>query len=296
MNNKKKQPSALEQAIQKLQGDAQALVGEAQKASFPVLGEIFNQALSLLNKNSKPRMGMPQERGKKGAYGIASMTNGGILRSDGTTQQTPESQRLETLRQNVLDQTNFTPQAQQYIKGIQLDYMTPPGAFGVHELRKDRQGGPVKRRIGISPDVFKYGPTTPTEVMTHELLHSMDANISGDAEMSYEAEGDKSGDSYGFYPGLKDRETKSILKNIDSFLSRYPAVKQNKDEYTSDVESFAQYGAPRGERVLLGPLKNSYGNIFTPASKLQNSSPVYPTKQTWGNIFKDLEEGNEYDG
>ena len=296
MNKKKKQPSALEQAISRLQSNAQALAGQAKQADFPVLNEFFTNAMNLLNRDKKAKTEMPKDRGQKGAYGIATLTNGGILRSDGTVQQTPQSNRLNVLRENVLQQSNFTPQAEQYIRGIQIDYQTPEGAWGVHSLRKNGPGKPVTRRIGINPAVFQQGPTTPTEVMTHELLHALDANISGEPNTSYEAEGDKSGDSYEFYPGLKSKASGKVLDNIKGFLNRYPAVKEFGDQYTSDVEAFAQYGAPRAERVLLGPMKNSYGAIFTPASKVQRSSPVYPTNNTWGNLFKDLEEGDEFGG
>lgn len=294
--NKKKPISAFEQSLSRIRSDAQALAGEAEKASFPVLNDIFTQAVNILRGNMKANTNMPQDRAKKGSIGIATMRDGSILRSDGTKEQTPMSQRLNTLRENVLSQTNFTPQAQQYIRGIELDYQTPQGAFGVHELQKRGPNQPVKRRIGIGPDVFKYGPTTPTEVMTHELLHAMDANISGDAEASYLPEGDKSGDSYEFYPGMKSKEKNSILNNIDSFLSRYKSAGQQQDPYTSDVEGFAQYGATRGEKVLLGPLKNSYGDIFSPATKVQYSSPIYPTRNTWSNLFRELEKGDAFNG
>jgi len=273
---------------------AQSLIQAAQKKEVPKLnvGTALQQAQNAMSS--------VVDRVQRGAQPIATMKDGSILFSDGSLKQTPISNkyndRLRILRENVLSQQNFTPQTKAYLRSIPLDSFTAPHAWGTYFvdskipigqsatgriLFDEKQKKPA--HIGVNPDVFTADPSAPAEVLTHEFMHALDSNLNNDADASYYPKNGSTGESYGFYPTL-NRESAAVKKQIDEFLSRYP----NQDEMTQDTEGYAQYGAIKGNKVLLGPAKNSYNQIFVPASKNINATPVYPTKDVYSDIVTKL--------
>lgn len=271
------------------------LIQKAQDTRVPTVnvGTALQQAQNA--------MGSVVDRVQRGAQPVATMKDGSILFSDGSLKQTPISNkynnRLKILRENVLAQQNFTPQTEAYLRSIPLNSFTPPGAWGVYNgasrypIAQDRGGNILfdKQRetpsnIGINPDAFDAGGYAPASVMTHEFMHALDANINADNDASYYPKNETTGDSYGFYPTL-DRETQAVKNQIDNFLSSY---KYGDTQTTQDTEGYAEYGSMKGNRVLLGPAKNSYSQIFKPASKNINFTPVYPTKDIYSDIVTKL--------
>lgn len=281
--------------------DLQAMTGSPTKALPQLqqqnLGKMVGDLGKLIDK-VKPtalskKVQQPQDRRAKGSMPVATKTDGSVLYSDGTVKHTPLSNRLNTLKANVLSQQNFQKQAEEYLGSIALDYQAKPGSFGTHTFTPTGPTGKGTHRISISPEVFQHGqsPALPAEVLTHEYLHAMDANVSDwdNARVNYTPVGDKSGDSFDFYHEFQGAESPKIKRGIRGFLSNYP-----KEDYVYDQESFAQYAAPRGNRVLLGPLKNRYSQIFVPATKAVNSSPVYPTNELYQSILKELQKSDEF--
>ena len=128
----------------------------------------------------------------------------------------------------------------------------------------------------------------PGEVLTHEYMHSLDANLNRSEDASFLPRGNTSGDSIGFYNEFQNKIPVRHQKGLNLFLKRYP-----NDEVVKDFESFAQYAAPQANKVMLGSLRNSYGQIFTPATKQLNYSPVYPTS-LYEDIFNQLEKSNYF--
>lgn len=293
MDKKQQKPSALQEAVNRLMGQVQNLQGSG-KNFMQSVDTLFNTARNRLD-NIKP----PTNRPARSAQPIATLTDGNILYSDGTVQKSPTPARLETLRNNVLAQTNFTKEAEQYLRSLPLNYQTDGDALGVARTG----GGPSRKGygVGINPEVFNRAPTTPTEVMTHEFIHALDANVNQDNPFaSFTPKPSQAENSLEFYPGLRGKANPKVLKNISGFLGGYTKKDKTGERIlhprVADIEAFAQYAAPQGEKVLLGPMRNSYGNIFTPATKVQNYSPVYPTRSTYQNLLEELEKQDQFGG
>lgn len=282
----------------------------------------LKQAINLFLKSKNALTGkgkglqktpIKQARAGKGTKPIGSFQNGSILMSDGTLQQTDVSnqhtQKLKTLRDNVFSQHNFTPQAENFLRSIPLNSFVRPGSLGTYfedmapaigtsidpykEVIVDEKRK-IPRHIGISPNVFKGHPTLPAEVLTHEFMHALDANINAPTDASYIPYGQTSGDSYDFYNNLGNSSTKDqVFNSIKQFLNSYPS-----DQYTQDYESYAQYAAPRGNKTLLNKeVRNKYENVFVPANKHVNSTPTYPTRDLFNDLVSKLfdeEVGEDY--
>ena len=248
-----------------------------------LLGQLGNTINKLASHKLNNKVLQPQDRRSRGAYPVASKIDGSILYSDGSVEQTPQSQRLLTLKSNVLAQQNFTPEAQDYLNKIPITYGASGRALGEY-YRGDGSNDQALGRIQINPDTFEHGAMLPGEVLTHEYLHALDANVNRDDFASYPANGNSSGDSYGFLDNYEDKVPVKYQEGLKNFLKSYP-----EDPYVYDQESFAQYAAPQANKVLLGPMGSSYSKIFNPSSKSLNFSPIYPTS-TYTDILKSLDK------
>lgn len=227
---------------------------------------------------------VPIAKSQKGAVPVASLDTGGVLMSDGTTKGTPDVNALQALKRNVLDQNYFTPQAKAYLEQMPVKYGNIPvkGALGQYQHGKGVIINPaLLQRGNSSQDFTSSNITLPAEVLAHEFMHSLDANINAEEPASYPAQGGNSGDSYNFYSNISRNATPQDKGNVRNFLKSYPL-----DENTRDVESFAQYAAPKGEKVLLKPGGDIYKNIFIPASRAINFSPLFPTLNNFEDVFK----------
>jgi len=246
------------------------------------------------DKKIRTKLG-PEQRRAKNSYAVAQKSDGSVIMSDGTITESPYKNKLEVLRRNVLAQQNFTPEAEEFLMGIPLDALV--GGQNLGEEQHVRPGQHVSSlRIGISPRTFeKTGPVMTTEVMTHEFLHALDANANTNAHMQDElgeareafsipATGMRTADSFGFRNEWQQGAPKSTQRTLPRFLSNYDEKPQ-----TRDMEAFAQYAAPQGNKVLLQPAGQRYSNVFVPATKKPlNYTPVYPTAKTYEDILKDM--------
>lgn len=301
-----KKKSALDQAKQAF--NPQSLGARLTSAALAPMGQIPNalhEAISIFQK-SKGKILTEQNRAQKGAHPIANLRDGSLLLSDGSVQQTPESQKLNILRKNVLAQNTFNPQAQAYLQNIRMVYGTPESAAGTY-TKHGLNGQPeiaIDRELLNEPDPQRRLPdnasqnpmwvarnkTFPTEVLTHEFLHALDENINAEKEMDYvDKTKDKSGNSFGFLADMKSSSPKSLLREMEEFLNSYP-----KDSHVRDVESFAQYGAPRGSKVLMSPMGKRYKNVFVPISKQIRYNPVYPTRDTYNRLISKIKGDDDF--
>lgn len=258
-----------------------------------VLGGALKQAQSILEKQKGINIKsiIPQPRAQKGAIPIANSTTGAIVMSDGTLKNTPESNRLKVLASNTLAQSNFSPQAKSYLQSLPITYYNKNN----ENLYGTFNGGNTNRpNIEINPIVFdKRGPSTAVDVLTHEFLHALDANLGNQAPATFVPKGNKSGDSYGFHSKFQNTASHGDKIIMNYFLGGYP-----DNDQARDVESFAQYAAPKGNKVLLEPAGNTYKDIFTPASQALNYSPVYSSRETvknyYDNLFKELDKEDDF--
>lgn len=186
----------------------------------------------------------------------------------------------ETLKKNTLDQTYYTKEAENQIKKLPIRSgslssgikgLKGGSAAGVYEGSK--KGITIDRKYSKPGDSDSIGFNNAVNILRHENVHALDANINGE-EASYQRKGNKSGDSYGFYPKLKPKGEKQY---IDEFLGGY----KDAGEHTMDSESFAEVGA-KGNRVMLDKNKkvsDSYEGIYVPATKDIRYSPVFPSRE-----------------
>lgn len=136
-------------------------------------------------------------------------------------------------------------------------------------------------------------PGTPTEMLTREFMQALDAknNAPNEATISQ-------GATTEFYPGLRGKVSPSVLNGISGFLDGYtkPEGEQRFNPRAIDREVPSQYTASQNERVPLGPLRNSYGNLFAADLKGPNYSSINPTRNAITNLLRELEKENEFRG
>lgn len=286
-----KKPSALDQAmsyIRSVAGTSFEDIAPKLLEALPPTGAL-KQAKELLSRQTS-KMGK-ETRAQKGAGPIASLKTGDVLYSDGSVRRSPESAKLDALRDNVLAQRNFTQQAEQYLRNLPIGYdvdtridpQTNRVTLGTYTHPQGKSG-----RIDMNYGAVsgQYGPSAAADTLVHEFLHSLDANLNLGESEGVQNKGKSSGNSYDFTTGLKEAEVDpEIMREIDDFLITY-----DKDKRTQDAESYAKMGEKKGEKVLLTKLAPTYNNVFVPGSKAQNASPVYPTGDTFQDIVADLDK------
>ena len=276
-------------------GTVQALLDIAQKN--PVKDINPNTALQQV-KNIAANF---SAKIQKGAVPVGTMRDGSILFSDGSIKQPAEAtkynQELNILRDNVLAQGNYTPQTVAYLKSLPLSTTSNNQVYGQYfpeekyPIAQNKTGDLIfdesktkRPRIEINPQVFSSWSFIPADTLSHEYLHALDANANKNADASYYPVRDATGDSYDFMPKL-NAESEAMKKQIDEFLTRYNA---QDNPHLQDIEGYAQYGAIKGNKSLLGPAKDSYNSVFNSSSKNMNASYKYPTTNTYSDIINKL--------
>ncbi len=192
----------------------------------------------------------------------------------------PQVQMLNTLRENVLAQTAYTPQAKAYLRTVPLSVLaTDTKFFGQNNAPGGMYNG--GQGISINPEFLTPGNQNAGYILRHELGHALDANINAEADMSYYPQGKYSADSFEFM--------KSLLKNprlaapIQQFLAPYYQAAGQQEwnapfdyRHMGDTEGFAEFGT-QGQNALLTPVGSYYKNVYAPMSLAPlNYSPVFP--------------------
>lgn len=174
----------------------------------------------------------------------------------------PKQRELRILTKNMIDQTAYTPAAQQRIQSLPKDMMQDAEGAPLGQYRRDAD------KLFMNEAVMQNREgALPAEIFRHEAGHSMDQNILG-----------KSVPYGGFSSGAYGDVLGSNNPGFTTYMQRpFP---QNPTPQLQDTESFAQ-GASLGEKILLNQLlKDRYSNIYQPMNKKINYSPKYPTQQT----------------
>ena len=109
---------------------AKLFLQDLQKSpSIALSTKIPDKISGLLSQKGKVINNLsPQNTGVK--QPIATKTDGSILYSDGSLKQTPLSNRLNTLKRNVLGQQSWTPQAKQYLETLPIAYFNDNKNWG----------------------------------------------------------------------------------------------------------------------------------------------------------------------
>lgn len=264
------------QISQPLQNGAQMGMVSAKS-----LTSALQQAIAAISKIKNATMGL-QGRAQKGATPIATLDSGDILLSDGTVQLSPQNEAIEAdftatpqdraklniLKNNVLAQTAYTPQVAEAIRKTQFI----PYGGGDMSSQKNLSGGFTN---GYDNNIYinRHTLNSPgaVDVARHELLHNFD-------NRAYGLTGNRGfGDSNGFGKDLKREDSERYNHITQSKLVKNPALYKNNDR-TRDIETYAYYGQP-GQRILNDNQKiaDRYRNVYVPASKNINASPVYPS-------------------
>ncbi len=168
--------------------------------------------------------------------------------------------QLETLKQNLLDQTPYTPQAENEIKNNMNFYpiVGETNAGGMASLND----------IMLNPN-FTEIPEYQMEVGRHEALHNLDDSMWDSSDVN------SFGDSTGFAKEIKQNMpgVHSDIKNRMDNSGLYDP----KNIQSLNMENFAFAGSD--PNIMLSPLANRYKNIYQPMSKEINYSPVYPSQE-----------------
>lgn len=169
--------------------------------------------------------------------------------------------QLDTAKQNLLDQTAYTPQAEEFVKEM---YYYP-----ILESQLRGQFAEADRgNIGYTPDFTDFDNNV-TEAGRHEVLHNLDDAMWGGSDQS------SVGDSTGMASLLKKSDPKFYNEAASSM--RDSGLYDMKNPETMDMEMFAGYGQDP-QRALLNNL-DKYSRIYQPMSKEMNYSPVYPSSE-----------------
>lgn len=198
-------------------------------------------------------------------------------------QQGQFDNQLDTLWNNTFAQTAYTPQAEQYLRSLPVDYYTaptnyspanPPVPYGAQAVY---YGGPNGGGIIIDSAALNDPGYNQIEILRHEFNHALDVQAN-DAEQnaSYPQTGYNTANSNNFYSTFQQnapRRENDVMKN---FLNSYRGPNwEPAPPMVAGLESFAQYGA-RGNGALLSPVGDYYKNIYQPVSQAPlNYSPVY---------------------
>lgn len=259
----------------KLQQMTAAPVAIANHLNSSALVQALQQVSRALDKKSP----VADPRAAKGAYPIASMSNGNVLMSDGTING-PVNNQARALIQNTLDQTSYTPAAQEQIKRMPVTVQNlKGGTLGMYGFDGSPTNAGItlsynlfnrsKPNVSISPEqqtsINNYANARAVEVLRHEFNHSFDSNITQTSTPA-------SGNSNGFYSEMTRPENLTpMARNTANFVNNYHGTPT-----VNDRESFAQYGSG-GQNVYLDKttLSQRYNNIFSPMNKKMNYSPIF---------------------
>ena len=215
-------------------------------------------------------------------FGVANTVTGHDLMSNNALRETPRSRdiraRAQALKDNVLSQRQFTPEARRYLEQVQVN--ARPLWDGADGMATSYGPRPNQRRIDIDPRIL-YGNASrgAANTMTHEMIHVLDRKMGPQENVMNDP---RTFNSYGFYPSLESVDP-AHAEYIRDHLSKKDKL-YRVDPRTLDVEGAAYFAGSDGEDVLMGPMSDYYQDTFVPQSKQYNSTPMYPTKQYWEQI------------
>lgn len=194
--------------------------------------------------------------------------------------------KVSTLRDDLLSQTNYTPAMMQVAKSIPII---------VNPQSKGATYNPDNNEITLGGDVisqsFSQGklPVTSLHVLRHELDHAVDANINGKFSTPLS-------NSKGFAQSLLSDYSQSnpmtqspYLQLFKNNLAGQGITSQGihvdpNDQWIknqADSEMFAEYGANGPNAVMTGDpnLALRYKNMFQTGDKMAGYPPQYPSDE-----------------
>lgn len=237
----------VEQKITRPAGIAKSVAKSGIKKGMNALEEVYS-----LLKNREPQEAFP----------VATTKEGYILYSDGSFGSSEEN---NLLRESVLKQYAYTPEAKAYLRTIPIGYTNDEGIGGYFSHNGFGTGTPG---IQIHKDMFNsdvYGPYAPADVLAHEFGHAMDHNVAEDSERrSFVSNRDTSRDFYGKL--AKNKALPAINRFLDNGYS----------DADADFESYAEYGKQFGEKAMLTN-PNEYKNTYIPMSMEVNQDFQFPS-------------------
>jgi len=168
--------------------------------------------------------------------------------------------RMQILRNNVLAQTPYTPEARQEIQRMNLKVgPTMPGTFAQASYGT----------IMYPKSSLNGADNQVAESFRHEALHNLDNSM-------YDSSLPTMPDSMGFSNYLRQNNPQTY-NGITSNMRQSGAYNMN-DKKSNDMETFAYYGQDPSAAISYG---GEYNKVYAPMEmKPLNYSPRYPTYET----------------
>lgn len=295
--------SALQQALKSMKQLEQSLNAQISAGGKNLLGYKINQAgrqLGNFIKNFTDNP-VPQDRKGKKAEPIGSTEYGGILYSDGSVKMpgyvptSPQEQtELNILRENLLAQIPYTPEAQKQIREMDMYAMGDRG--DISSFNNLAGGFAMPGEVQINRNMLygngqdpRWGVTGGADALSHEILHYLDDNM---YQQTYK---DSVANSLGF-----DDVLKRVAPKVRSSIYNGPLNEKNlydrNNQQTRDMEGYAYFGSQGPDaylRVRNPEVQARYANVYHPMSKAQNMSYKYPTQQTYGRLTSRFQKSNQ---
>lgn len=272
--------SALDSVMAAFKSSSQAAKGASQAVSSRFLNSALDDLIGGVSNANSQFLGSILNRtdSKLPGHPIASMNTGKVLYSDGKQVQDPNQPNLDALKENVFAQHKFQPAAEKYLRQLPMHLEGSKSFLGAYRHRTGEDGNLDHASIALNPGMFSRPgeENLPADVLTHEYMHALDANVNTPYNASMQREEGNSGDSYGFTANGPVRDNHFALE-LKQFLTGYNKNGQEAPDEVKDKEAFAQTGAKLGNEVLLEKFGQNYDNIYMPLSNNINYSPVYPT-------------------
>lgn len=281
--------NALQEAMSSIQQAGNKLATQSSGAGKNMMNMSFDQLLKQFqNLAQQIRKGpIKENRRGKNSIPVAASRAGSIVYADGTIEGPPEyraispmeRQELNILRQNLIDQIPYTPEAAKMIKAAQMDTM---GHRFVSSQENLAGGFAIPGSVHINRNALsygggmpEYGPAGASEVLAHELIHYLDDNLYRNSD-----KGGSVANSLGFSEKLKQQSPKDFQRIMKDKLST-KELYDSEDMRTRDLEMYAYKGQNGPGQFLKTPqVGGAYSKLYIPMSKNLNYSPKYPTAQT----------------
>ncbi len=168
------------------------------------------------------------------------------------------SNYVDTLRQQVLNQTAYTPQAKAYLQDVPINTWTNPSI--------PTWGGVYNgENVAINPHfVNPNNQQYSLDTLRHEFIHALDAQANGEyIPASFPRENNATLNSYGMYDKMTPQQQKFFTGPNGYGFDRGSIPQNNR---TRDTEGLAFWGQ-NGQNVLLNPtLAPFYKDAYIPAT------------------------------
>jgi hypothetical protein len=191
--------------------------------------------------------------------------------------------QVRSLRDNVIDQTNFTPAAEKRARSIEISELDPKNMSADGQYWQKNVFGAPWNPNGFAPANIQLkasnldGPYGNAGTLRHELIHSMDNNLNQQGNIR--EEGDNLGNSSGFTETLKRKDSVGS-GYMNDFTKSYDPKYFEADPSRQDSERYAEYGGAIVPAYNVPPAsREDYSGIYKPGEKEMNYSPRYPTEE-----------------